>query len=89
MQHSHLPEYQSHKKVRAFKIAGIQRAEENRAAMLIPENSSLYPQGGCPVDETYLARHRPQIGGYFVVYDDGYTSYSPAKAFESGYKPAE
>jgi hypothetical protein len=25
------------------------------------------------------------VGGYFVVYDDGYTSYSPAAAFESGY----
>lgn len=27
----------------------------------------------------------PGIGGYFVRYEDGYTSWSPAKAFEEGY----
>jgi hypothetical protein len=27
----------------------------------------------------------PQPGGYFVVYKDGYKSFSPAKAFEEGY----
>lgn len=26
-----------------------------------------------------------EIGGYYVVYSDGYASYSPAKAFEEGY----
>ena len=25
------------------------------------------------------------LGGYLVVYDDGYVSWSPAKAFEEGY----
>jgi len=29
--------------------------------------------------------HNPQPGGYFVVYKDGYKSFSPAKAFEEGY----
>lgn len=27
-------------------------------------------------------------GGYYVEYEDGYTSWSPAKAFEDGYTPA-
>lgn len=27
----------------------------------------------------------PVQGGYYVVYDDGYVSWSPTKAFESGY----
>ena len=27
------------------------------------------------------------LGGYFVQYDDGYQSWSPAAAFESGYSP--
>ncbi len=33
----------------------------------------------------YFQRHKPEVGGYFVVYEDGYQSYSPAKAFEDGY----
>ncbi len=33
----------------------------------------------------YVNRHKPEAGGYFVVYTDGYKSYSPAKAFEEGY----
>ena len=27
-----------------------------------------------------------KVGGYYVVYEDGYKSFSPAEAFESGYK---
>jgi hypothetical protein len=37
------------------------------------------------VSAEYLAKHKPEVGGYFVVYTDGYESYSPAKAFEEGY----
>lgn len=32
-----------------------------------------------------FTRGMPKVGDYVVVYDDGYTSWSPAKAFESGY----
>lgn len=31
------------------------------------------------------ARYKPVIGDYLVVYEDGYTSISPKKAFEDGY----
>jgi hypothetical protein len=31
------------------------------------------------------ARFQPQVGDYWVVYDDGYQALSPAKAFEEGY----
>lgn len=37
------------------------------------------------VDAEFLAKHKPEVGGYFVQYDDGYKSFSPAKAFEEGY----
>lgn len=37
------------------------------------------------VDQAYMAKHKPEVGGYFVQYDDGYKSFSPAKAFEEGY----
>jgi hypothetical protein len=37
------------------------------------------------VDAAYLAKHKPVVGGYYVVYADGYESFSPAQAFEEGY----
>jgi hypothetical protein len=37
------------------------------------------------VSENYIHKHNPQIGGYYVLYEDGYESFSPADAFESGY----
>ena len=47
-----------------------------------PPNSGL---PGVYVSGDYLGKHTPQLGGYYVVYDDGYSSFSPAKAFEEGY----
>ena len=32
-----------------------------------------------------LTRLAPRVGGYYVVYADGYASFSPSKAFEDGY----
>lgn len=50
---------------------------------------TIFPQdeGYAPfsVDAAFMAKHKPDVGGYFVVYKDGYKSYSPAKAFEEGY----
>ena len=37
------------------------------------------------VDRTYVEKHKPEAGGYYVVYADGYKSFSPAAAFEEGY----
>lgn len=37
------------------------------------------------VDAAYVMQHNPQPGGYYVVYKDGYKSFSPAEAFEEGY----
>lgn len=36
-----------------------------------------------------VQRKAPSIGDYYVIYDDGYVSWSPAKAFEEGYAPLE
>lgn len=40
---------------------------------------------GFLVDAEYLKKHKPEVGGYYVVYKDGYRSFSPAQAFEEGY----
>ena len=37
------------------------------------------------VDNAYMAKHDPQIGGYYVKYKDNYESFSPSQAFEEGY----
>ena len=71
---SELPLYTCHKKVRAAKIGGI--GTEN----IMTEGAKVLWVG-----EDWIKKHQPEIGGYLVVYEDGYTSYSPAKAFEEGY----
>lgn len=39
------------------------------------------------VTDEWFKKHNPELGGVFVMYDDGYKSYSPRKTFESGYTP--
>jgi hypothetical protein len=64
----------------------LQRRERGQSpalgAWLIPADDGW---NGFYVTGEYMAKHKPEVGGYFVQYDDGYTSFSPAKAFEDGY----
>jgi hypothetical protein len=53
-----------------------------RNAVITPEGAE-FPS--FVVSAEYLAKHKPEVGGYFVVYADGYQSFSPAQAFEEGY----
>lgn len=72
---SSLPRYKSHKEVNAVKIEAI-------------SGPTIWPEGPFPsfnVSKEYLEKHKPTAGGYFVVYADGYESWSPAEAFEEGY----
>jgi len=76
-----LPQYRSHKIVRAAKITGFrQNGNPDMPDLLLGDIGgvvSLLPD--------WHAKHKPTVGGYYVLYDDGYTSFSPAKAFEEGY----
>jgi hypothetical protein len=56
--------------------------EEFVGAFITPEEEGYAP---IPVSFEYLRKHNPQVGGYYVVYADGYKSWSPAQAFEEGY----
>lgn len=89
---SEMPKYKCHKEVYALKIADIiydyilansENRETDGSATITPAVEG----GHSPfkVDQEYLSKHNPQVGGYFVQYEDGYKSYSPAKAFEDGY----
>ena len=76
-----IPQYRCHKVVRAAKITGFRENGISDAPDIL-----LGEIGGVTtVLPDWHRKHKPQVGGYYVVYDDGYTSYSPSKAFEEGY----
>ena len=77
-----MPRYLCHKEVWALKIGGVGPADSAGGCLLYPEDQAYAP---IPVDSEYRAKHRPTSGGYYVVYKDGYKSFSPAAAFEEGY----
>ena len=84
-----MPKYQSHKRVWALKIKSIKRdgEGENRdsdgSAMITPVEEGYAP---FRVEFDYMHKHKPEAGGYYVQYEDGYKSFSPAQPFEEGYK---
>jgi len=83
-----LPQYRSHKVVRALKIAAIEFDADGSARIAGSEQNAQAGPG-------YLAKYANaatapsdvQDLGYYVVYADGYESWSPSKAFEEGYSP--
>lgn len=77
-----LPRYRCHKEVWALKIAKIQINPVGEASVIHPEEPGYAP---FLVSSEYVVKHNPQAGGYYVVYKDGYKSFSPAEAFEEGY----
>ncbi len=95
-----LPRYRCHKEVWALKIKSIFPVKPTIAeleallreepdtyrspvgAMIHPEDEHYAP---FTVDQDYVRKHNPQVGGYYVQYKDGYKSYSPAEAFDDGY----
>lgn len=77
-----LPRWQCHKRVHADKITEISETNEEGVCEIILQSSGILP-----VTLGFMQKHNPQVGGYIVIYDDGYHSYSPAEPFESGYLP--
>lgn len=72
-----MPKYRSHKVVSALKIAKVE-------GFILFFEGDDYPPVQVPAD--YITKHAPQPGGYYVLYEDGYASWSPAEAFEDGYR---
>lgn len=92
-----MPQYQCHKKVWALKIKQVivhahpDPNYDDKVWFASPEFQGghlfIEDDGFAPIafDADWFRKHNPEIGGYYVVYEDGYKSYSPAKAFEEGY----
>jgi hypothetical protein len=83
-----LPQYQCHKLVRAAKILRIRPAPADGQCPELVLAIDGFEQV-VPVSTAFLDKYVPQVGGYLVVYDDGYRSFSPAAAFEAGYTRLE
>ena len=70
------PRYKSHKEVRALQIDHV---EKHRIFFV----DDRFP----PLEATrdFINKHKPESGGYLVIYADGYMSFSPQTAFVEGY----
>ena len=80
---SELPKYKSHKIGRALKIAAIE-VHQDKSATIAP---LLSPYAPFKTQPGWAERFKGSEAdtGYYVVYDDGYASWSPTEAFENGY----
>jgi hypothetical protein len=75
-----MPRYICYKKVYALKIKQVTAPDDG--PYLIPEDDRYAP---ISVTSDYLNKHDVHPGGYYVVHEGGYCSFSPAFSFESGY----
>lgn len=76
-----MPRYKCHKEVWALKIKEIVDGLDGSARIIPVEDG----YASFMVDAEYMNKHDPLVGGYYVVYEGGYRSFSPAEAFENGY----
>lgn len=72
------PKYVSHKQVWALEI-------DSADPMLC--KLTFRDRGYAPIktEAEVWARYKPQPGDFYVIYADGYKSFSPRKAFLEGY----
>lgn len=81
-----LPQYQCFKKIWALKIAAIE-IHQDGSATIAPKEQGYKPFN---VPAKFMPKHgaaRPEEGWYWIQYEDGYQSFSPAAALEDGYFP--
>jgi len=83
-----LPRYQCHKVVQAVKIGSLEVNPYAGSVMIVPADPKLLPfHTRADFDERYFGTAEDR--GYFVLYEDGYESWSPSEVFENGYARIE
>ena len=85
MSKDNLPEWQCHKRVNADEIIRISSINQNNYTATL----HLKESGPIIVSAEYMEKHEPQVGGFYVLYADGYESFSPAAPFLNGYSRVE
>ena len=86
-----MPKYKCNKEVWALQIKEIEVVNnpaeaDDQTGIITPSEDGYAPFS---VSKEYMVKHVPQVGGFFVVYKDGYKSFSPVKAFQDGYSKVE
>ena len=79
-----MKKYKCHKEVSAMRIEYcifFYNAEQKRYDYRIVGDTGDVVE----VTREFMERHQVTHGNYYVVYEDGYASISPGKAFEEGY----
>ncbi len=81
-----MPKYKSYKEVWALQIDKVVKHDEDKTYGL-----SFKEAGYAPIrlPDRMFSRYTPVSGDFYVVYADGYQSFSPRKAFLEGYSPIE
>lgn len=80
-----MPQYQSHKKVWALKIAAVIQVGESTTTDESPIVEVQFENEAFAAQRCNLrGKPTPERGWYLVQYEDGYISFSPGKAFEDG-----
>ena len=78
-----LPAYKSHKIVNACKILKFTRKSDG-GEYIYPAEEGIEKFA---VSSAYVKKHSPKVDGYYVIYEDGYRSWSPKNVFEKAYQP--
>lgn len=76
-----MPRFAPVNTVRALKIFAIGDDAEGHP-FLEPEDGRF---GRIHVTHSYVAKHSPQPGGWYVLHDDGYASFAPERVFNANF----
>ena len=86
-----MPRYKCHKEVHALKIARAAIQPNDSVDLFFePHDPAVPGEALSPINVELPAAKRfdnidEKDWGYYVVYEDGYISWSPTEAFENGY----
>ena len=80
-----MPRYVCHKVVHALKILAIEILGRGDGSAMITPADVGYGKFETPPLFVEKYKGTDEDKGYYVVYADGYASWSPTKAFEEGY----
>ena len=78
-----MPRYKSHKEVMALKLVGASKNDDG--TVIIQPADASYPSFLADVEFGKRFNGVSDDPGYYVLYNDGYASWSPTKVFEEGY----
>jgi hypothetical protein len=78
-----MPRYKSHKQIWALEIDAIGPQETKDGPARLAFRDEGY--AAIEVPGEMFSRYSPIAGDFYVVYADGYKSFSPRKAFLEGY----